>query len=78
RGAGPFGLRPKKRAGALRAPAAPAPRERERFASLTARRGALRAPRQLQAIRPALRAGGRPPADPVASAALQPPRYPAT
>ncbi|WP_326743435.1 hypothetical protein, partial [Streptomyces sp. NBC_01768] len=57
-----FGLRPKKRAGALRAPAAPAPRERMRFAPLTARRHALRAHHQPQGKRLALRgaAGLRP------------------
>ncbi|MFC6697884.1 hypothetical protein ACFQE4_00045, partial [Streptomyces thermocoprophilus] len=48
--------------GALRAPAAPAPRERMRLAPLTARRHALRAPRQPQGRRLALRgaAGLRP------------------
>ncbi|MCX4799959.1 hypothetical protein OG497_39650, partial [Streptomyces sp. NBC_01242] len=50
------GLRPSQRAGALRAPAAPAPRERMRLAPLTARRHALRAHHQPQGIRPALRA----------------------
>ncbi|MFM9616223.1 hypothetical protein ACKI18_47655, partial [Streptomyces niveiscabiei] len=36
RGAGPSGLRPEQRTAALRAPAAPAPRERLRLASLPA------------------------------------------
>ncbi|MFF8659770.1 hypothetical protein, partial [Streptomyces huasconensis] len=55
RGAGPFGLRPKKRAGSLRSPAAPAPRERMRLAPLTARWHALRARHQPQGRRLALR-----------------------
>ncbi|MFJ3891166.1 hypothetical protein, partial [Streptomyces rubrogriseus] len=57
RGAGPSGLRPSQRAGSLRSPAAPAPRERMRLAPLTARRHALRAPRQGQGSRAALRPG---------------------
>ncbi|MFE7676783.1 hypothetical protein ACFU5N_31800, partial [Streptomyces albidoflavus] len=62
--AGPSGLRPSQRAGSLRSPAAPAPRERMRLAPLTAGRHALRArhPTAGQAARVAGR--GRPPADP--------------
>ncbi|MGI5532563.1 hypothetical protein ACQEVX_35880, partial [Streptomyces syringium] len=57
RGAGPLALRARKRTGSLRSPAAPAPRERMRLASLTARRHALRARRQGQGTRVALRPG---------------------